>query len=35
MNNYPFAFDEIFDIDLTGKFVVTGLSKKQASPTSI
>ena len=25
MNNYPFAFDEIFDIDLTGKFVVTGL----------
>lgn len=30
MNNYPFAFDEIFDIDLTGKFVVTGLSKKQA-----
>lgn len=25
MNNYPFAFDEVFDIDLTGKFVVTGL----------
>ena len=25
MNIYPFAFDEIFDIDLTGKFVVTGL----------
>lgn len=25
MNNYHFAFDEIFDIDLTAKFVVTGL----------
>lgn len=27
MNIYPFAFDEIFDIDLTGQFVVTGLFK--------
>lgn len=25
MNIYPFAFDEVFDIDMTGKFVVTGL----------
>lgn len=28
MNIYPFAFDEVFDIDLTGNFVVTGLFKE-------
>lgn len=28
MNIYPFAFDEVFDIDLTANFVVTGLFKE-------